>query len=153
MIPQVKVTSFTILHWKFLLQQPTDQSVGQRIGESHFPEQYHPHQYLDIALVAGQYKIYYPAMAFDLPTQSIILHNHICTWPNNNNCNVSNMCTVHFTCKITYVSLLIMRLSVADLGKFPSPSPCNLKEYKRLLVMTINTLIIALKIIFTLYKI
>ena len=30
-----------------------------------------PGQYLDIALVAGQYKIYCPAMSFDLPTQSV----------------------------------------------------------------------------------
>ena len=45
------------------MQHPTDQSVGQRMDA--------PRQYLDIALVAGQYKIYYPAMAFDLPTQSV----------------------------------------------------------------------------------
>ena len=48
------------------MQQPTDQSVGQRKDV--------PGQYLDIALVAGQYKqykIYCPAMAFDLPTQSV----------------------------------------------------------------------------------
>ena len=38
------------------MQQPTDQSVGQ---------------YLNTALVAGQYKIYCPAMAFDLPVQSV----------------------------------------------------------------------------------
>ena len=30
-----------------------------------------PGQYLDIALVAGQYKIYCPAMSFDPPTQSV----------------------------------------------------------------------------------
>ena len=35
------------------MQQPTDQSVGQRKD------------------VPGQYKIYCPAMAFDLPTQSV----------------------------------------------------------------------------------
>ena len=47
------------------MQQPTDQSVGQRKDV--------PGQYLDIALVAaGQYKIYCPAMAFDPPTQSVI---------------------------------------------------------------------------------
>ena len=38
------------------MQQPADQSVGQRI---------------DIALVAGQYKIYCSAMAFDLPMQNV----------------------------------------------------------------------------------
>ena len=44
------------------MQQLTDQSVGQRIGD--------PGQYLDIALVAGWYlDIYCPAMAFDVPTQ------------------------------------------------------------------------------------
>ena len=52
------------------MQQPTDQSVGQR---KDVPLQYldialiHG-QYLDITLVAGQYKIYCPAMAFDPPT-------------------------------------------------------------------------------------
>ena len=64
-MPQVKVMSFInhILNWKFLMQQPTDQSVGQRKDV--------PGQYLDIALVAGQYKIYCPAMAFYPPTQSV----------------------------------------------------------------------------------
>ena len=46
------------------MQKPSDQSVDQRKDV--------PGQYLDIALVAGQYKIYFPAMAFDLPTQSVI---------------------------------------------------------------------------------
>ena len=45
------------------MQQPTDQSVDQRKDV--------PGQYLDIALVAGQYKIYYLAIAFDLLTQSV----------------------------------------------------------------------------------
>ena len=45
------------------MQQPTDQSVDQSKDV--------PWQYLDIALVAGQYKIYCPAMAFDPPTQSV----------------------------------------------------------------------------------
>ena len=45
------------------MQQPTDQSIGQRKDV--------PGQYLDIALVAGQCKIYYPVMAFDPPTQSV----------------------------------------------------------------------------------
>ena len=36
-----------ILNWQFLIQQPTDQSVGQRIDV--------PTQYLDIPLVTGQY--------------------------------------------------------------------------------------------------
>ena len=45
------------------MQQPTYQSVDQRKDV--------PGQYLDIALVAGQYKIYCPAMTFDLPTQSV----------------------------------------------------------------------------------
>ena len=44
------------------MQQPTDQSVGQRKDV--------PGQYLDIALVAGQYKMYCPVMAFDPPMQS-----------------------------------------------------------------------------------
>ena len=30
-----------------------------------------PRQYLDIALAAGQYKIYCPALAFDPPTLSV----------------------------------------------------------------------------------
>ena len=45
------------------MQQPTDQSAGQIknvLG-----------QYLDIALVPGQYKIYCPTMAFDPPMQSV----------------------------------------------------------------------------------
>ena len=46
------------------MQQPTDQSVDHRKDVSG--------QYLDIALVVGQYKIYCPAMAFDPPTQSVI---------------------------------------------------------------------------------
>ena len=37
------------------MQQLTDQSVDQRKDV--------PRQYLDIALIAGQYKIYCPAMA------------------------------------------------------------------------------------------
>ena len=57
------------------MQQPTDQSVGQRKDA---PGQYLdialvPRQYLDIALVAGQYKIYCPAMTSNLPTQSVTL--------------------------------------------------------------------------------
>ena len=58
------------------MQQPTDQIVGQRIG---VPWQYLDialvlEQYLYISLVAGQYNMYYPAMAFDLPTQSVQVH-------------------------------------------------------------------------------
>ena len=45
------------------MQQPIDQSVGQRKDV--------PRQYLDIVLVAGQNKIYHPAMAFDPPTPSV----------------------------------------------------------------------------------
>ena len=49
---------YYVLNRKFLIQQPTDQSVGQRIGESHLPEQnvdiiLVPRQYLDIAPVTG----------------------------------------------------------------------------------------------------
>ena len=74
-MPQVKVTSY-ILNWKFILQEPADQSAGQRIGESHLAG-----KYLDIALVSRQYLdiwvllwlqyyiSYCPPMAFDLPTQ------------------------------------------------------------------------------------
>ena len=43
------------------MQQPTDQRKDV------------PGQYLDIALVAGLYKIYCPAMAFDPPVQSVTL--------------------------------------------------------------------------------
>ena len=62
-----------ILNWKFLMQQPTDQSVGQR---KDIPGQYLdialvPGQYLDIALVAGQYRIYCLAMAYYPPMQSV----------------------------------------------------------------------------------
>ena len=53
------------------MQQPTDQSVDQRKDL--------PRQYLDIAfvpgnisLVAGKFKIYCSAMAFDPSTQSVI---------------------------------------------------------------------------------
>ena len=46
------------------MQQPTDQSVGQRKDV--------PGQYLDIALVAGQCKLYCPAMASYPPMQSAI---------------------------------------------------------------------------------
>ena len=45
------------------MQQPADQSVSQRKDV--------PGQCLDIALVAGQCKIYCPTIAFDLPTQSV----------------------------------------------------------------------------------
>ena len=74
----------------------TDQSGYQRITESHFPG-----QYLDIALVTGQYKIYCPAMAFDLPTQSVtytymdslaaLIHAYV-------------TCTVHACTHTTYVN-------------------------------------------------
>ena len=43
-----------------------DQKFDQRLAKSHLPR-----QYLDIALEAGQYKIYCPAKAFYLPTQSV----------------------------------------------------------------------------------
>ena len=49
------------------MQQPIDQSVDQRKNVLV------PGQYLDITLVAGQYKIYCPATAFDPPTLSVIL--------------------------------------------------------------------------------
>ena len=48
-----------------------------------------PGHYLDIALVAGKYKIYSPALAIDLPTQSGIhvhtnilmyIHMYICVY-------------------------------------------------------------------------
>ena len=45
------------------MQQPTDLSVDQRKGV--------PGQHLDIALVAGQYKIYCATLAFDPPTQNV----------------------------------------------------------------------------------
>ena len=44
------------------MQQLKDQSINKKDV---------PGQYLDIDLVAGQYKIYCPAMAFDPPTQSV----------------------------------------------------------------------------------
>ena len=50
------------------MQKPTDQSVDQRKDV--------PTQYLDIVLVAGQYKIYCPAMAFDPPTQSVVCYSY-----------------------------------------------------------------------------
>ena len=50
------------------MQQATDQSIGQRKDV--------PRECLDIALVAGQYKIYCPVMAFDRPTQSVT-YNYI----------------------------------------------------------------------------
>ena len=65
------------------MQQPLDQSVGQRISVRRqyldiglISGQYLdvvivPGQYLDIALVAGYCKIYCPEMAFDLPTESV----------------------------------------------------------------------------------
>ena len=74
--PQVKVTSSTIYNCKFLVQHPKDQSVDQR---NHHPGQYIyialvPSRAIYIALVAGKYKKYCPAMAFDLPTQSGTLY-------------------------------------------------------------------------------
>ena len=56
------------------MQQPTDQSVGQREDISR--------QYLDIALIPGQYlDIALVAMAFDLPTQSVTFMVKLqCTW-------------------------------------------------------------------------
>ena len=48
------------------MQQLTDQSVDQRKDV--------PGQYLDIAPVVGQYKISFPAMAFDPPKQSVTSH-------------------------------------------------------------------------------
>ena len=51
------------------MQQLTDQSVGQRKD--------FPGQYLDIALVAGQYKIYWTVMAFDPPMQSVTCYSYI----------------------------------------------------------------------------
>ena len=51
------------------MQQPTVQSVGQRKD--------FPGQYLDIALVANQYKIYYSALAFVTPTQSVIILTYV----------------------------------------------------------------------------
>ena len=55
------------------MQQPTDQSVGQRknVSGQYLDITLVPRQYLDVALVAGQYEIYYPAIAFDLPTQRV----------------------------------------------------------------------------------
>ena len=57
------------------MQQLTDQSVGQR---KDVPGQYLdivlvPGQYLNIAQVAGLCKIYCSAIAFNPPTQSVIL--------------------------------------------------------------------------------
>ena len=52
--------------------------MDQKITESHFPRQYlniaffPGNTYVDIALAAEQYKIIIlPALAFDLPTQSV----------------------------------------------------------------------------------
>ena len=62
--------------------------MDQKITESHLPGQYldialFPGQYLDIALAAGQYILYCPALAFDLPTQSVTYQaNHSCPWYN-----------------------------------------------------------------------
>ena len=56
------------------MQQPTDQSVGQRedISRQYLDIALIPGQYLDIALIPGQYlDIALVAMAFDLPTQSV----------------------------------------------------------------------------------
>ena len=47
------------------MQHPKDQSVDQR---NHLPG-----QYIYIALVAGKYKKFTPALAFDPPMQSGIL--------------------------------------------------------------------------------
>ena len=48
------------------MQQPSYRSKCQRIGV--------PKQYLDITLIPGQYKIYSPAMAFDLPKKFKVWH-------------------------------------------------------------------------------
>ena len=65
------------------MQQPTDQSVDQRIDA---PGEYLDtalvtRQYLDIVLVAGQYEIYCPAMAFDVSTQSVTYHKATLSHP------------------------------------------------------------------------
>ena len=56
-----------------LLQQATDQSVDQRIPYSWAMCKITliPVQYLDIVLVIRQNNIYSPAVAFDLPMQSV----------------------------------------------------------------------------------
>ena len=58
------------------MQQPTDESVDQRKGvpRPYLDIAHVPGQYLDIALVAGQYEVYCPVLAFDPPTQSVMLH-------------------------------------------------------------------------------
>ena len=58
------------------MQQPTDQSVDQKKDVPPCSQ-----QYLDIVLVAGQYKIYCPAMAFDPPKQSVIYRNKYIFYP------------------------------------------------------------------------
>ena len=49
-----------------------DQKFNQRLAKSHLPG-----QCLDIALEPGQYKMYCPAKAFDLPMQSVT-YMYIC---------------------------------------------------------------------------
>ena len=60
-----------ISNYEFLMQQPTDQSVGLMIGIlwKYLNISLIPVQYLDISLVAD--KIYCPRISFDLPTQSV----------------------------------------------------------------------------------
>ena len=53
----------------YCVEQPSDQRLDQKVDER-MTENHLPGQYLDIALEAGQYKIYCPAKAFDPPTQS-----------------------------------------------------------------------------------
>ena len=74
------------------MQQPTDQSVDQSVDQRKDVAG----QYLDIALVAGQYKIYCSAMSFDPPTQSvtyIYIYTHTYTHTCTHTCTHTHMYT------------------------------------------------------------
>ena len=78
-IPQVKVTSSTIYIITSFFCSILKIKVW--IKETTFPGNIYItlvpswaiHTYVYIELVAGKYKKYYPALAFDLPTQSVTL--------------------------------------------------------------------------------
>ena len=84
------------------MQQPTDQSIGLRKDV--------PRQYLDIALVAGQYKIYCPAMAFDPPTQSVTyIYIYIYIYTHTINCKTNFLYRKH-TYKHLFITLFTDRI-------------------------------------------
>ena len=72
-MPQVKVTSFKLKVSNATTYRSKCRSKERCSWAISIDIALVPRQYLDIALVAGQYKIYCPAMTSNLPTQSVTL--------------------------------------------------------------------------------